>query len=120
MNSPTDEEVFHPKSRIDWRNWLVENHESKSEIRLVVLHKKSDCQGIKYEEAIEEALCFGWIDSVANKYNDHSFLQRFSPRKPNSNWSQRNVDRITKLKSQGLMHKSGLLVLEHLVKKESG
>ena len=85
------------KTRNDWRNWLKINYKSEKEIWLVFQNKSSDKTGITYEEAVEEALCFGWIDSIVKKTEKDSHVQRFTPRNPKSNYSQLNKERLKKL-----------------------
>jgi uncharacterized protein YdeI (YjbR/CyaY-like superfamily) len=111
-------ETFYAKTRQDWRIWLEENSQSKKEICLIIYHKKSDKQNITHEEAVNEAMCFGWIDSLRNKRNHESFYQRFSPRRPNSNWSDRSKERFKKLVQKGLMTKHGQKVVD--TAKEKG
>lgn len=111
-------EAFYATTRQEWRNWLAENHQLKAEICLVVYHKKSKTPCVSYVDAVEEALCFGWIDSLTNKRNEESFYQRFSPRKPRSNWSQSNRDRVARLSSEGLMTEHGQKMID--IAKENG
>jgi len=85
------------KSRNEWRKWLKKNYKTEKEIWLVFHNKSSDKQGITYEEAVEEALCFGWIDSTVKKIEKHSRVQRFTPRNPKSSYSQLNKERVKKL-----------------------
>jgi uncharacterized protein YdeI (YjbR/CyaY-like superfamily) len=80
------------KTRSEWRNWLRKNYKTEKEIWLVFSNKSSDKTGISYEEAVEETLCFGWIDSIAKKIEKHSRVQRFTPRNPKSAYSQLNKE----------------------------
>lgn len=84
-----------------WREWLEKNHQTASDIWLIFPHKDTGKPRIGYNEAIEEALCFGWIDSIVKTYNSSSSVQRFSPRKDKTNWSQPNIERLRWLDSQG-------------------
>src|SRR4026208_2005370 len=91
-----------------FREWLERNHDSKTEL-LIGFHKKSSGKkSITYPEAVDEALCFGWIDGVRKKVNEKSYVQRFTPRKPRSVWSNINVGPVERLKKEGRMHASGL------------
>jgi len=90
-------ETLHIKTRSEWRNWLKKNYKSEKEIWLVFQNKSSDKKGITYEEAVEEALCFGWIDSIVKKIEKHSRVQRFTPRNPKSAYSQLNKERLKRL-----------------------
>lgn len=100
-------ETFFAKNRQEWRKWLMKHSQSKKAVCLILFHKKSKTQSIPYLEAVEEALCFGWIDSLANKRNEESYYQRFSPRKPKSKWSKPNIERVQRLTEAGLMTEHG-------------
>lgn len=105
-------ETFYAKTRLQWRKWLQKNSQSKKEICLIVYNKKSRTESVSYIEAVEEALCFGWIDSLTNKRDSESFYQRFSPRKPKSNWSKPNIERVERLTKEGLMTEHGQKLIE--------
>jgi uncharacterized protein YdeI (YjbR/CyaY-like superfamily) len=107
---------FFAKSRSDWRNWLEQNHKSQKSVWLVISRKNSKTLSITYEEAVEEALCFGWIDSRANRKDAESFYLFFAKRNPKSYWSQSNRVRAEKLILQGLMTKAGQEMID-LAKK---
>jgi uncharacterized protein YdeI (YjbR/CyaY-like superfamily) len=98
-----------------WRMWLEKNHNKENEIWLVYYKKYSPKQTISYEEAIEEALCFGWIDSTVKSIDEQRYAQRFTPRKEGSNLSQSNKQRITLLMEKGKMTKFGLVKVEKLM-----
>lgn len=100
------------RDRKAWRKWLEKNHALSKGVRLVILHKDSNAPGIRYEEAVEEALCFGWIDGTANKRDSDSFLVLFTPRKPKSTWSKSNRQRVDKLLKHGQMTPAGLAAVE--------
>ncbi len=85
------------KTRAEWRNWLRKNYKREKEIWLVFKNKSSGKTGITYEDAVEEALCFGWIDSIVKKVEKDSRVQRFTPRNPKSSYSQLNKERLKKL-----------------------
>jgi uncharacterized protein YdeI (YjbR/CyaY-like superfamily) len=87
--------------RDDWRNWLEEHYTDESEIWLVYPRKETGKPRIPYNDAVEEALCFGWIDSIVRNIDQERFAQRFTPRKPNSSYSQTNKERLKKLIKQG-------------------
>ena len=82
--------TFNPADRGAWRKWLAANHRSTEPVCLVIFHKKSSTPNITYAEAVEEALCFGWIDNKALKRDGESMYLRFVPRKEKSNWSKLN------------------------------
>ena len=99
---------FYAKDRKTWRKWLEKNHAKSPGIWLIYYKKNSGKTRVAYDDAVEEALCFGWIDSTMRPLDEHSFIQRFSPRKPKSNWSALNKKRIEKLIKEGLMSTAGL------------
>lgn len=90
------------------RRWLEKNHASAKELWIGMYRKASGKGGITYKEALDEALCFGWIDGVRKRLDDESFVQRFTPRRANSYWSAVNIGRATELKEAGRMHAAGL------------
>jgi uncharacterized protein YdeI (YjbR/CyaY-like superfamily) len=98
------------KSRAGWRSWLKKNHKQK-EIWLVYYKKSSGKSGVTYDESVEEALCFGWIDGQAKTIDDQTYACRFTPRRPGSNWSASNLARVKRLLAENLMAEPGLEVL---------
>jgi uncharacterized protein YdeI (YjbR/CyaY-like superfamily) len=105
-------ETFCPTSRIDWRQWLQENHRSKQSIWLVCFTKKSNKPTLSWSEAVDEALCFGWIDSTRKTIDSESFIQFFSRRKPNGTWSKVNKEKIKQLIDAKLMTEAGFESIE--------
>ena len=95
-------------NREEWRAWLEENHATKQEAWLFISRKGADRPLLLLEEAIEEALCFGWIDGVLRPINKETYVLRFSPRKPDSIWSVNNQRRVEKLIQEGRMTPAGL------------
>jgi uncharacterized protein YdeI (YjbR/CyaY-like superfamily) len=110
--------TFYAKTRNDWRKWLEENHQSEKSIWLIIYRKGSETPSIYYPEAVDEALCFGWIDSKPNKRDENSYYQFFSKRNPKSNWSKVNKEKVATLIDQGLMNGSGLRMVE--IAKQNG
>lgn len=100
-------ETYCPKSRADWRQWLEENHQSKQSVWLVCYTKKSNVPTVSWSEAVDEALCFGWIDSTRKTIDDFSFMQFFSKRRPKSNWSKINKEKVQQLIDSKRMTKAG-------------
>ncbi|MBN2334567.1 YdeI/OmpD-associated family protein [Candidatus Bathyarchaeota archaeon] len=96
----------------EWRHWLSMNHAAENEAWVVIQKVKSPNQGLRYEEAVDEAMCHGWIDGKMRRLNDHEFTQRFSPRRPRSVWSLINRDRAERLISEGRMTEPGLAAVE--------
>ena len=99
-------ETLYVSQRKDWRAWLRANHKTKKEIWLIFYKKGSGKPRIAYNDAVEEALCFGWIDSTVKKMDADCFAQRFSPRNPRSGYSRPNIERLRKLVRQGKVIKA--------------
>jgi uncharacterized protein YdeI (YjbR/CyaY-like superfamily) len=95
-----------------FREWLERNHRSAVEQHVGFYKKGTGRPSITWEEAVDEALCFGWIDGVRKRLDDHSYVIRFTPRKPGSIWSARNLARVAELSTQGRMHPAGLAAFE--------
>jgi uncharacterized protein YdeI (YjbR/CyaY-like superfamily) len=102
----------HPLSRAEWRQWLEKNHERKEGVWLVSFKKATGMPRFDYEEAVEEALCFGWIDSKGNKLDEERSMLWLAPRKPKTGWSKPNKIRIEKLTAAGLIAPAGLAKIE--------
>ncbi len=90
-----------------WRDWLAENHESSAGVWLVLTRKGGQVTSLDYEDAVLEALCVGWIDGQARSRDQESRYQRFTPRRPRSQWSAKNVARVERLEAEGRMHPAG-------------
>ncbi|MBB3056846.1 YdeI/OmpD-associated family protein [Mucilaginibacter gotjawali] len=106
------ENAFYAKDRQAWRSWLQEFHLSEKSVWLIMYHKGSGVPSVYYNEAVEEALCFGWIDSKPNKRNEKSYYQFFAKRNPKSNWSKINKQKVEHLLALGLMASAGLEMIE--------
>ena len=104
-------ETLYVTRRQAWRSWLAKNHDTKREIWLIYYRKSSGQPRISYNDAVEEALCYGWIDSIQKHIDKERFAQRFSPRKPRSTLSQMNKERIRKLMLSKKMTKAGLVAI---------
>lgn len=100
------------KTRNEWREWLHRNHDKSSGVWLVFYKKKTGKPTLEYDDAVEEALCFGWIDSIIKKLDDDRYVRKFTPRKPDSQWSELNRKRVKKLISQGLMTGPGIALVK--------
>jgi uncharacterized protein YdeI (YjbR/CyaY-like superfamily) len=98
-------------SRADLRLWLSKNHSQKQSIWLITF-KRPDQRHLPYDEVVEEALCFGWVDSLPRALDEKRSMLRLSPRQPRSAWSKLNKERVEKLTAQGLMQPSGLAVVD--------
>ena len=102
-------EVFYPKTRTQWRNWLKRHHQKKKEIWVRKPHKDTGEPCISYDELVEECLCFGWIDGVVKKLDAHSSVQRITPRRAKGSYlSELNRQRIWKLQHLDLMTPAGI------------
>jgi uncharacterized protein YdeI (YjbR/CyaY-like superfamily) len=100
------------RTRVEWRKWLDENHSKEQGIWLIYYKKLSGKPSISYNDAVEEALCFGWIDGKIKRVNDDYYIQWFTHRRPGSKWSNLNIGRAEKLINEGIMRPEGLLVYE--------
>lgn len=118
METNKNIEAVSAENRQQWRQWLETNSQSKTEICLILYSKSSIQPSITYSEAVEEALCFGWIDSLTNKRDAESRYQRFSPRKPRSNWSKSNIERVERMIREGLMTECGQKMID--IARETG
>jgi len=110
--------TFYAETREAWRKWLKKNHKSEKSVWLIIYKKNSKIPSVYYPEAVDEALCFGWIDSKPNKRDEESYYQFFSKRNPKSNWSKVNKEKVSRLIEKGLMHSSGYEMIE--LAKQSG
>jgi len=115
---PEITETFFARDRAAWRSWLARHHESKREIWLVLNKKHVEEPCVSYDEAVEEALCFGWIDGVLKRIDERQHAIRLSPRKKNSVWSPSNKKRVARMISAGQMTEAGLALVQ--AAKESG
>lgn len=95
-----------------WEGWLAKNHSASDEIWLQIFKKDSGKKTISYDEALDGALCYGWIDGQKNKYDEKSWLQKFTPRRTKSVWSKRNREHIARLIKEGRMKSAGLKQVE--------
>lgn len=95
-----------------WRSWLAENHDQEPGVWLVIYKMDSGIPSVYYDEAVDEALCHGWVDSKPNKRDDKSYFQYFSPRKPKSNWSRVNKEKIERLDKEGRLAGPGRAMVE--------
>ncbi len=110
------ESATHFKNKKDWRKWLEKHHDKASESWLIHYRKHVEKPGLRYEEAVEEAICFGWIDGQLRKLDDERFKLRYSPRRPKSPWSRINRNKAEKLIQSGQMTAAGLARIEEAKK----
>jgi uncharacterized protein YdeI (YjbR/CyaY-like superfamily) len=104
--------TYCPASRQEWRLWLSENHDTGQSIWLIQHKKQSGKPTISWSESVDEALCFGWIDSIRKSVDDDTFMQFFCKRKPNSAWSKINKEKVERLMAEGLMAQAGMDCIE--------
>lgn len=114
----TEVESIYPRNRVQWRKWLQKNHDKKNAVWIICYKKESNRPTVSWSDAVDEALCFGWIDSVRKSMDQERFIQRFSKRKPGSTWSKINKQKIVRLTKEGLMEEAGLKVIE--IAKQNG
>jgi uncharacterized protein YdeI (YjbR/CyaY-like superfamily) len=108
------------KTSAEFRAWLAENHASATELGVILHTKASSEPSMTWSEAVDQALCFGWIDSIARRLDETRRVQRFTPRKPKSNWSAVNIKKVAELTAQGLMMPAGLAAFARREEVRSG
>ena len=113
-----DKEIVYCKDRGEWRGWLEENFESKDEVWFVFPTIKSKEGGVSYNDAVEEALCFGWIDGRAGSLDKDHHIRRFTPRRRGSSYSRPNIERLILLESEGLIHPKILKEVQSVIGAE--
>lgn len=96
------------RTAAQWRAWLAKHHDSESEVWLIFEKRHSGRPSVAYEDAVDEALCFGWIDSLIQRLDDNRYARKFTPRKPDSRWSTANRRRYARLKAAGRLKPAGL------------
>ncbi len=112
MAAIADADTLFAEDRAAWREWLAAHGEERTHVWLV-LHKKHVGEpSVSYDEAVEEALCWGWIDGLTNRRDERSYAVRFTPRKPGSVWSESNVERVGRMIAQGRMTPTGMTLVE--------
>jgi uncharacterized protein YdeI (YjbR/CyaY-like superfamily) len=110
------DETLYVTNRKDWRAWLEKNYDKKKGIWLLYYKKHTKKPTIPYDDAVEEALCFGWIDSTVKRIDNEKHVQHYTPRKLRSIWSQNNIARVKKMIKEGKMTKAGLEKYEYGMK----
>lgn len=110
--------TVYARTQKDWRDWLQRHHATEKSVWLILYKKESGTSSIRYSEAVDEALCFGWIDSKVNKRDSESWYQFFAKRNPKSNWSKLNKTKVEGLIAEGRMMPAGLEMIE--LAKKSG
>lgn len=113
-----DIKSVYPKNTDEWRDWLKNNGAKEKAVYLIMYHQKSGIETLSYEESVEHALCYGWIDSKGIKRDDESSYLYFTPRKLTSKWSKPNKIRVERMNKLGLMTSAGQTLIDHA--KKSG
>jgi uncharacterized protein YdeI (YjbR/CyaY-like superfamily) len=96
----------------EMRDWLEANHATVTELWVGIYKKGSGRRGVTFQEALDEAMCFGWVDSMSRRVDDDSYMLRFTPRRERSSWTPGNVARAEELRAEGRMHEAGIRALE--------
>ena len=109
-------EMYYAKDVEEWHTWLMENHTKKKAMWLIYYKPASGKTRVSYNDAVDEAICFGWIDSKPNSLDDMRSIQFFAPRNPKSNWSKVNKARVGRLIKEKRMHPAGLAIIEQAKK----
>ena len=106
------DDTFFAEDRAAWREWLAAHHQDQTLVWLLLHKKHVQEPSVGYDEAVEEALCWGWIDGLVNRWDERSFALRFTPRKPGSVWSEGNVARVERLVADGRMTPAGMALVD--------
>ena len=112
MSSPEEIPVVYVADQREWNRWLEANHRSAGAVWLKLAKKGSPVPTVSYAEAIEEALCYGWIDGQIRAHDGRFYIQRFTPRRPRSKWSRNNREKATRLLAEGRIQTAGLEQIE--------
>ena len=112
MKKNTDPPILPFESVEPWQTWIAKNHSHAQGVWLQIFKKDSGQRTVTYDEALDVALCFGWIDGQKKSYNKESFLQKFTPRRPKSVWSKRNQEHVARLIKSKRMKPAGLKAIE--------
>jgi uncharacterized protein YdeI (YjbR/CyaY-like superfamily) len=107
-----DMDTFYPASKQQWREWLQKHHQTKQSVWLICYKKASGMPTLSWSDAVDEALCFGWIDSTRRPIDGENFMQFFGKRKSNGTWSKINKEKVQRLAAEGLMAKAGIKSIE--------
>ncbi|NEU07758.1 hypothetical protein GZH53_05490 [Flavihumibacter sp. R14] len=118
METKDGKQAVYAPTRAEWRDWLQQNSQSEKSVWLILYHKKSKVPCVSIQEATEEALCFGWIDSLAKSRDAESYYLTFTPRNPKSKWSKPNRERAERMIAGGLMTAQGQKLID--IAKETG
>jgi uncharacterized protein YdeI (YjbR/CyaY-like superfamily) len=112
MAAIAPEDTLFAPDRAAWGAWLAAHHGQRTQVWLLLHKKHIEEPSVSYDEAVEEALCWGWIDGLTNRWDERSYAVRFTPRKPGSIWSESNVARVERLIAEGRMAQAGMALVE--------
>ncbi|NVO19775.1 MAG: hypothetical protein HXX13_08745 [Bacteroidetes bacterium] len=112
LNNPDNHQALYASSIAEWRKWLAENGQTEKSAWLIIYHKTSKVHSVHWHDAIEHALCFGWVDSKAVKRDHESCYLKFTPRNPRSKWGIRNKERAAKMINEGFMTAPGKALID--------
>ncbi len=112
MAAIAPDDTFFAEDRAAWRQWLAAHHVERTQVWLILHKKHVEEPSVRYAEAVEEALCWGWIDGLTNGRDERSYAVRFTPRKPGSVWSESNVERVGRMIAEGRMTPSGMALVD--------
>ncbi|MEQ9301952.1 MAG: YdeI/OmpD-associated family protein [Cyclobacteriaceae bacterium] len=118
MKQIEGENTYYAQSSLDWRKWLERNGDDVKSIWLIIYHKGSSTSSVTYPEAVDDALCYGWVDSTPNKRDHESYYQLFAKRNPKSNWSRVNKEKVARMIKKRQMTKAGHEMIA--IAKENG
>jgi len=107
-----DSDTFFAADRAAWREWLERHHAARTQVWLLLHKKHVEEPSVRYDAAVEEALCWGWIDGLTKRWDERSYAVRFTPRKPGSVWSESNVERVTRMIAEGRMTPAGQALVD--------
>jgi uncharacterized protein YdeI (YjbR/CyaY-like superfamily) len=113
-------ETLYVTSREEWREWLANHHQDKAEIWLVCYKKGTGKPSVPYDDSVEEAVCFGWVDGMTRSLDEERYALRFTPRRRRSSWSASNIARVAKMVKEGKMTEAGLAAVPDSVRSEVG
>jgi uncharacterized protein YdeI (YjbR/CyaY-like superfamily) len=116
----TEPKPIHFSSPQAFYDWLEEHHENEAEVYVGFHKQHTGRRAMSWSEAVDQALCFGWIDGRVNRIDDDTYMQRFTPRKPGSNWSKVNVEKVARLREAGLMRPAGEAAFEKRTAAKTG
>lgn len=105
-------DLFFAEDRAAWRAWLEAHHTDRDRVWLLLLKKHVGESSVRYDEAVEEALCWGWIDGLGSRRDERTYAVRFTPRKPGSVWSESNIERVRRMIAEGRMTPAGMALVD--------